>query len=104
MFVKKFYMALNQDTLEKSANVLKTIAHPTRLAIVHLLELSEKLTVNDICLLTGCEQSLISHHLSGMKLRGILQSRKSGQNVYYSLRERNLIPVVKAVQLCECTV
>ena len=70
---------INKDKLEKAAFILKTVAHPTRLAIVDLLSQNEKLSVNEICEVLDCEQSLLSHHLINMKLKGILRSEKDGK-------------------------
>ena len=78
---------INKEKLEKAAFILKTVAHPTRLAIVDLLSIQERLSVNEICTILECEQSLLSHHLINMKLKGILRSEKDGLNVFYSLKE-----------------
>ena len=61
-------MTLDLPRLEKAAFVLKTIAHPLRLGIVHLLGENEAMTVTEICTEVNAEQSLVSHHLNIMKL------------------------------------
>ena len=76
----------NKAKLTKMVCVHKAIAHPTRLAIIHLLEQKEYLFVNEICQILSCEQSNVSHHLTNMKTSGILQSHKKGLNIYYSLK------------------
>jgi DNA-binding transcriptional ArsR family regulator len=93
-------MKPNKEKLEKAAFVLKSIAHPTRLWIICLLEKHEELHVNQLCELTGCEQSLLSHHLSNLKLKGILSARREGVNVYYQLKEKNIIPVLNCIDKC----
>lgn len=35
-------MKVQQQKLEKAAYILKTIAHPTRLAVIHLLDKNQK--------------------------------------------------------------
>jgi DNA-binding transcriptional ArsR family regulator len=92
----------NNAKLEKAAFILKAIAHPKRLAIIQLLEINESLSVNEICETLNCEQSLISHHLINMKLRGILQSSKEGLNMYYSLKEREIIKLLACIENCDC--
>ena len=63
--------------LESAAHILKTIAHPTRLAIIDLLHQHKELSVNDICeKLGGSDQSLTSHHLANMKMKGVLRCRR----------------------------
>jgi DNA-binding transcriptional ArsR family regulator len=91
---------LSAERMEKVAFILKTTAHPTRIAIVQLLAAHESLSVNDICERLGVEQSLASHHLSGMKLKGILQSHREGKNVFYSLRMREVVEVIQCLAAC----
>ena len=78
------------------------MAHPTRLAIVDLLSLQERLSVNEICEILQCEQSLLSHHLINMKLKGILRSEKDGLNVFYSLKERDVTKLIDCIEHCNC--
>ncbi|MFN3489006.1 MAG: ArsR/SmtB family transcription factor [Emticicia sp.] len=93
---------INKEKFEKAAYILKAVAHPTRLAIIQLLDVQENLMVNEICERLKCEQSLISHHLINMKLRGILQSHKDGLNVYYSLKEREITNLLTCIENCSC--
>jgi ArsR family transcriptional regulator len=94
--------SINKEKLEKAAFILKTVAHPTRLAIVDLLSLNEKLSVNEICERLSCEQSLLSHHLINMKLKGILRSEKDGLNVFYSLKLREVVKLIECIEHCDC--
>jgi ArsR family transcriptional regulator len=89
------------DKLETVAFILKTIGHPTRIAIIELLNNNDEMSVNDICAHLNTDQSLTSHHLSNMKLKGILKSRSEGRNKYYSLRLREVIKVINCIQNCE---
>lgn len=72
--------------LEKAAFLLKTVANPIRLSIVFLLQDDNFLSVGDICRQLNAEQSLVSHHLITLKEKGILESKKEGRNVLYSLK------------------
>lgn len=91
----------DQETLEKVAFVLKTIAHPIRIGIVDLLSNHEEQSVSQICEALNTEQSLTSHHLQNMKLKGILGSRRDGKNIYYSLRIHEVISVISCIEKCE---
>jgi len=95
-------MDLDESKLEKAAYVLKTISHPIRLAIILLLDENEELAVNEICLRTKCEQSLVSHHLNNMRLKGILNSRKVAQYVYYSLKNKNITKIFDCIKAEDC--
>ncbi len=74
--------------LDKTAYMLKALAHPLRLQIVMLLSRDEKeLSVTTIQEHFSISQSLISHHLINMRAKGILGFRQQGNNRYYRLRE-----------------
>lgn len=84
---------------EKSANVLKTIAHPLRLGIVELLSRpdTEPIRVSDIVLKLEQPQAVVSQHLIHLKDRGVLTSSKVGTNVYYTPAIQGLFEVIQAV-------
>jgi DNA-binding transcriptional ArsR family regulator len=91
---------LSVEKMEKVAFILKTTAHPTRIAVVQLLARHESLAVSDISERLNVEQSLLSHHLSGMKLKGILSSTRDGKNIYYALKMREVIDVIQCLAAC----
>jgi DNA-binding transcriptional ArsR family regulator len=102
MLEEKTFKQINKEKLEKAAFILKAVAHPIRLAIIQMLEKAEKLSVNEICVALNCEQSLVSHHLINMKLRGILHSKKEGLNMYYSLKEHDVTKLLVCIENCGC--
>jgi len=93
---------LEKEKLEKAAYILKTIGHPIRLAVVSILNEKDRLSVNEMCEELACEQSLLSHHLTNMRIKGLLKAEKEGQNVYYSLREKNLAGIIDCIAKCDC--
>ena len=98
---KEIINNLDAEKLEKVAFILKTVAHPLRISIISLLVANEKLCVNDICELMKSEQSLTSHHLSNMKLSGILGSVREGKNIYYFLKLQEVVTVITCMNKCE---
>lgn len=99
--MEKLYQ-INFQKLEKAAFILKSVGHPTRLAIVDLLGNYPLLSVSEISNLLNCEQSLLSHHLISMKLKGILLAERDGQNVYYSLKLKEVSTLLACIENCEC--
>lgn len=94
-------MLLEEDKIEKVAFILKTIGHPVRIRIVELLTMHGKLSVNEICELVKVEQSLVSHHLNNMKLKGILDSKREGKNIYYFLELQEVTKVIECMSTCK---
>lgn len=93
-------MQLSTSQLEETAFVLKTIAHPLRLGVVCQLGQHDTLSVSELCTKLDCEQSLLSHHLNIMKLKGVLASERKGKNIYYHLQRREVLQVIDCVQDC----
>lgn len=96
---------INQEEvqkLERIAFILKTVAHPIRLGIVHLLEQYPRLSVSEICDMLGSEQSLTSHHLQTMRIKGILSVKREGRSMLYSLKERDVSLIIECLENCQC--
>ncbi len=90
------------EKLERIAYILKTIAHPVRLGIIHLLEQHTRLSVTEICENLGTEQSLTSHHLQNMRLKGLLSVKRDGRSMLYSLKERDVSLIIECLENCNC--
>lgn len=73
----------------KKVAILKGVAHPVRLSIVEALAVRE-MCVCEIAEMFHFDRTTISKHLALMKKLGILEDRKEGLNIYYSLRIRCL--------------
>ena len=99
---EKFVFEEEIERLERIAFILKTVAHPIRLGIIRLLEVYPALSVSDICTALGSEQSLTSHHLQNMKIKGLLSSKKSGRMMMYSLKERDISLIIECLENCNC--
>ena len=91
---------LGDEELTRAAEVLKAVSHPARLRIIELLEKGER-SVTEIQDHLGITQSLTSQHLSNMKIRGVLQSRKNGNMVYYSVRNPDVVKVIHCIRNSE---
>ena len=78
---------------EYKASVFQALAHPTRIAILEVLREGE-MPAGAIQELLGVEQANISQHLAILRSRQIVNSRKQGNQVFYSLRSKVLIKVL----------
>jgi DNA-binding transcriptional ArsR family regulator len=88
------------EQLERMAEILKCIAHPLRLEIIELLEKYQRLCVGEIVERMNVEQSVVSHHLTKLKDKGVLKSTREGKNVYYQNMMTNLMVVFKCIERC----
>ena len=77
----------------------KALAHPLRIRILDELRAGER-TVNDLVNRLSVEQSNLSQQLSLLRARNIVQGRKSGTSVFYSVRDAavfRLLDVAKEI-------
>lgn len=84
----------NEKRLDRTAHVLKAIAHPLRIQIIQLLNENSELNVSAIYQCLNLEQSLISHHLITMRDKGILDIRRKGKHIYYYLIDAAVADVI----------
>ena len=99
---KKVFDEEMSEKLERIAYILKTVAHPLRLGIVHLLGQHPRLSVSEICEMMDSEQSLTSHHLQNLRLKGILSVKKEGRSMFYSLKEQDVSSIIECLENCQC--
>lgn len=74
---------------ELISNIFKALAHPTRIQILKLLRDGE-MCVCEILPNLDSEQSNTSQHLTVLKNQGIVESRKDGSKVIYSLKNKEV--------------
>lgn len=86
--------------VEKVAFILKAIGNPLRIGIIDALRTNQELTVKELTRILDAEQSLVSHNLLNMKLKGILDSRRDGKNIYYRLKLNEVLKVIECMEQC----
>ena len=74
---------------KKQARVLKALANESRLKIVDRLGRGE-CSVGKLAALVGSDRSTVSKHLAVLRSHGIVDDRREGNVVYYTL----LVPCV----------
>ena len=90
-------MKVDKIKLERAAYILKAMAHETRLCVLMHLTKSKEISVSDLMEKVGCEQSLLSHHLTDLRAKGILNSRRDGQRNLYSINNDQIIPLLECI-------
>ena len=90
----------DRERAEVLADVLKGIGHPARLRIVAAL-CGSKRNVGDLAGLLGLRQSMVSQHLSLLRLHGLVASKKNGTSITYFLKEKRLKKLIKCLAGCK---
>ena len=105
-YICRKFTSMNEtlDTIkmDEAAYTLKAISNGTRLCVISLLSEQVELNVSQIGEQLKCEQSLLSHHLTDMRAKGILNCRRDGKNCYYSLKNKQIVQIIDCIKTCNC--
>ncbi len=78
------------------AEVFKALAHPTRILIIDALRDGER-NVNELSGLLDLQGSNVSQQLAILRNNNLVETRKDGNNVYYSIKDSS---VLKMLTIC----
>lgn len=76
---------VNDPEAKRRAQVFKALGHPSRLTMVEALCEGDR-CVCELQELVGSDMSTVSKHLSVLRNAGLVEDRKVGLKVFYSLR------------------
>jgi len=87
---------MEERVLEMKAEILKTLAQPTRLKILELLRDGEKCICEIVPAING-EQSNISRHISLMQKSHLVTTRKDGVKVMVKVKDPGIFNILDRV-------
>ncbi len=93
MRVQEKSMYVDDQLLEKLADLLKIFGDPTRIRILYLL-FGQEVCVQDIARELSMTQSAISHQLRLLKQAALVKSRREGKTILYSLADSHVETII----------
>ena len=84
--------------LARMAKVLKLLAHPYRLKIVDVLESEDSAPVHALVDRLDLPQAVVSNHLKKMLRAGLVESKRRGKEVWYSLGDRRSLTILNCMR------
>lgn len=75
---------------ETQSKLYQVLTNPVRVLILRILSCTE-MSVGEISATVGSSMQNTSQHLRLMKDRGLLESRRDGQTIYYRIRDWALL-------------
>lgn len=93
----------DQEHIETAAKALKAMSHPLRLKILCVVGDAE-VCVQDIVDAVGTSQSNISQHLAILRSKGVLQTRKDANRVFYRVADQRTLQLVSMMREVFCGV
>ena len=80
----------NEKSFEQLSGVLALAGNEVRLKILYLMEEEKELCPCDMSDILGMSIPAISQHLRKLKDGNVVETRKVGQTIYYSLKAEHL--------------
>ena len=87
-------MSIQLQRLSLKAKLFRGLGDSTRLSILEALRNGEK-TTTDIVKETSQAQSNVSNHLSCLLDCGLVQNRRQGKNIFYSISNKKVAKLLQ---------
>lgn len=81
---------MEQKLYELHASMCQVFTSPKRLEVLNLLR-DKELSVGELAKLAKIRQANLSQHLSILREKGIVKTRRAGTTIYYSLANPKII-------------
>lgn len=94
---------INENNIEKVARCMKALAHPLRLKVIVALK-EKELSVQELVEAVGTTQSNVSQHLTIMRDKNILDSRREANQVFYRVGDCKVLDLVALTKSIFCNV
>ncbi|MEE9326312.1 MAG: metalloregulator ArsR/SmtB family transcription factor [Cocleimonas sp.] len=88
---------LANRNMEEASRSFKAISHPLRLNILCVLG-TGKMSVQDILEAVGTSQSNVSQHLRLLRDKGIVESEKDANRVFYSVKNETIKQLLGSIE------
>ena len=85
-----------QKNAHQAVSLIKGLANESRLMVMCVLCEGER-SVSDLNQRIGLSQSALSQHLAILRRQGLVQTRRQGQTIYYSLRNSAALKVIQTL-------
>ncbi|MBF0382959.1 MAG: winged helix-turn-helix transcriptional regulator [Magnetococcales bacterium] len=82
---------------------MKALAHPLRLKVIVALK-EKELSVQELVEAVGTTQSNVSQHLTIMRDKNILDSRREANQVFYRVGDCKVLDLVTLTKSIFCTI
>ena len=90
-------MAMQQRQVQTLARVFRVLGDATRLRILLMLKKRES-NVTDLCKALSVSQPTVSHHLGILRMNSVVNGRRDGKEIYYSICDSNKSNSAKALR------
>ena len=90
------------DAAGAASDLLKALAHPSRLMTLCLLAERDR-SVGELATLLGARDSTISQHLALLRRDGLVRARRDGQTIWYAIASEPAQRMLETLSSIFCT-
>lgn len=98
-FDDEHFLELDFSEVSRATLVLRSLNHKLRQRILPFIYREKSVTITDIYVKLGIEQSIISQHLAILRRSGIIDSERQGKFIYYKINTDKVKLVANAIKL-----
>lgn len=81
---------LSEHTAARVAELFRSFSDSSRVRIIYAM-LEEEVNTSKLADLLGLTPSAVSHHLRGLRQKQIVETRRDGKEVYYSVVDPHIL-------------
>lgn len=89
---------IDDEKLDVSSEILRALAHPLRMKILAFIDRHGAINVNKIYNTLQLEQSITSQHLRILRLAGLVDTKRDGKYVMYTVAYNKLGESINAIR------
>lgn len=86
--------ALDEHTAAHVAELFRAFSDTSRVRILSAI-IGRELNVSALAELVGVTESAVSHHMRGLRQMRLVQARREGKEVYYSIIDPHIIALIQ---------
>ena len=86
---------------QHASKCLKILSNPNRLAVLCTL-LDKEFCAGDLEKMVDLSQPALSQHLARMKKEGLIDARKEGRSIFYSIKDLKIKRLIQAMHKIFC--
>jgi ArsR family transcriptional regulator len=83
--------------IERTADMLRVLAHPDRLQIVAYL-MQQAVPVGELAEALGLRPAAVSQHLTNMRTSGIVERQRVGRHVHYRVVNPSAVALIECLR------
>ena len=87
-------VVVDMDVINRAELTLRAISNPLRQKLIELIERSGEIGVSEIHRKLKIVQSVTSLHLGILRRANVVNARRDGQKIYYSINRKRISEVI----------